>query len=65
MEAMKKLAKVHGVVLRDKQFVARHEETHTYWQEVVRVGISVSQSWIFKMEFLCIYNITQLLMCLE
>ena len=32
---MRKLAEVHRAELRDKELVAMHDNTRTYWQEVV------------------------------
>ena len=37
--AMKKLAEVHGVVLRNNELTVKHEVTQSYWQEVVSVTI--------------------------
>ena len=36
---MKKLAEVHGVVLRNNELTVKHEVTQSYWQEVVSVII--------------------------
>lgn len=36
--AMRKLAEVHGRVLGDGVLAAMHDNTYSYWQEVVSAG---------------------------
>ena len=46
MVAMRKLAEVHRAELRDRELVAEHDNTRTYWKEVVsdRCVVTVTTS---------------------
>ena len=42
--AMKKLVEVHGRVLGDRELAAMHDNTQSYWQEVVSAGHMMTEA---------------------